>query len=118
MVKLLGLCNKKMKYGHHIVVETVNPLSFTSLANFYIDLTHVRPVHPETLRFLFGVVGFREVEVRFFSLVPDEGRLKMVEQEEVDEESKNRFETIYNKNIAIMNSVLFGAQDYAAIGKK
>ena len=73
MVKLLGLCYKKMKYGHHIVVETVNPLSFYSLANFYIDLTHVRPVHPETLRFLLRAVGFREVEARFFLPVPDEG---------------------------------------------
>ena len=118
MVKLLGLCYKKMKYGHHIVVETVNPLSFTSLANFYIDLTHVRPVHPETLRFLLGAVGFREVETRFLTPVPDEGRLSRVELEEEKRGQMGRFAEIHNKNVDMINNILYGDQDYAIIGKK
>ena len=118
MVKMLGLCYKKLKYGHHIVVETVNPLSFTSLANFYIDLTHVRPVHPETLRFLLGAVGFREVEVRFFSPVPDEGGLKKMEaEEEINDLTKQLIKT-YNGSIDMLNVNLYGAQDFAMIGKK
>jgi len=117
MVKMLGLCYKKLKYGHHIVVETVNPLSFTSLANFYIDLTHVRPVHPETLRFLLGAVGFREVEVRFFSLLPDEERLREMEvRSERDEYT--RLAHIHNINIGKINTIIYGAQDYAIIAKK
>ena len=118
MVKLLGLCYKKMKYGHHIVVETVNPLSFTSLANFYIDLTHVRPVHPETLRFLLGSVGFREVEARFLSPVSDERRLKGASFERREDELNGRIMEIHNNNVDMINSVLYGAQDYAIIGKK
>jgi O-antigen chain-terminating methyltransferase len=118
MVKMLGLCYKKLKYGHFIVVETVNPLSFTSLANFYKDLTHVRPVHPETLRFLLGSAGFRESETKFFSPVPDESRLKSVNLGEGVEEFRRRFIEIYNKNVNMMNGVLYGAQDYAVIGKK
>ena len=118
MVKLLGLCYKKMKYGHHIVVETVNPLSFTSLANFYIDLTHVRPVHPETLRFLLGAVGFREIEARFSSPVSDDGRLKRVTLEGDKSESMEGLAGIHNKNVDIINSLLYGSRDYAIIGKK
>ena len=118
MVKLLGLCYKKLKYGHHIVVETVNPLSFYSLANFYIDLTHVRPVHPETLRFLLGAVGFREVETRFSSPVLDDWRLKKVEFEREKRELLGSFAGIYDHNVDMINNVLYGAQDYAIIGKK
>jgi len=118
LVKMLGLCYKKLKYGHFIVVETVNPISFYSLANFYMDLTHVRPVHPATLRFLLGSVGFREIEVRFFSPVPDEERLKRVELEGEKKELMRRFAEIYDQNVDMINSVLYGAQDYAIIGKK
>jgi len=118
MVKLLGLCYKKLKYGHHIVVETVNPLSFYSLANFYIDLTHVRPVHPETLRFLLGAVGFREVENRFISPILDDARLKKMEAEEgMNDLTKQLIETC-NRNIEMLNVNLYGAQDFAMIGKK
>ena len=79
LIRLLALCHQKMKFGYHLVIETVNPLSFVSFANFYIDLTHKRPVHPETLQYIISAAGFRECEKKFFSPVPDEGRLKMIE---------------------------------------
>ena len=118
LVKMLGLCYKKLKYGYYIVAETVNPLSFFSFANFYIDLTHVRPVHPATLRFLLGSVGYRGVEVRFFSPVPDEDRLNRVNPEEKTKELMGISSEIYNQNVDMINNVLYGAQDYAVIGKK
>jgi len=49
LVRLLELCYQKLMFGYHLVVETVNPLSFASLANFYMDMSHVRPIHPETM---------------------------------------------------------------------
>ena len=68
-----------MKFGYHIVVETVNPLSFISFVNFYIDLTHKRPIHPETLHYLSSATGFRECEKKFFSAVSEDNRLKKIE---------------------------------------
>ena len=62
LIRMLGLCHEKLIYSDPIVVETVNPLSFFSFANFYIDMSHKRPVHPETLKFLLGAHGFREIE--------------------------------------------------------
>lgn len=118
LVKMLNLCNKKLKYGFHIVVETVNPLSFFSFANFYIDLTHIKPVHPETLKFLLSAVGFREIETKFISPVPDSMRLKKLpECDDLENKEKIIFET-YNQNIDMLNNILYGAQDYAIIGKK
>jgi O-antigen chain-terminating methyltransferase len=118
LVRLLELCYRKMKFGYYLVAETVNPLSFTSFANFYIDPTHVRPVHPATLKFLFGVAGFREIEAQFSSPVPDEVRLRRLPVDEGMGEAEKQRAEIYNMNVDLLNGTLYGAQDYAVIGKK
>ncbi|MGH9079122.1 MAG: class I SAM-dependent methyltransferase [Acidimicrobiales bacterium] len=47
-----------------LVIETINPRSSFALGNhFYADTTHVRPVHPETMRFLCEQVGFGRVQL-------------------------------------------------------
>ncbi|KUG21234.1 hypothetical protein ASZ90_009016 [hydrocarbon metagenome] len=118
LVRLLELCYRKLKYGFYLIAETVNPLSFASLANFYIDMTHVRPVHPATLKFLFGAAGFREIEVDFLSPVSEGSRLqKLPVDEEMTDLDRQQTE-ISNRNIEMQNGILFGAQDYAITGKK
>lgn len=118
LVRLLELCYRKMKSGYYCVVETVNPLSFASFANFYIDMTHVRPVHPETLKFLFGAAGFREVRAKFSAPVPDEAKLRKLLASEDVGETERQFAEIYNWNVDLLNGTLYGAQDYAMMGKK
>jgi len=118
LTNLLNLCNKKMKYGFYIIIETVNPLSLFSLANFYIDLSHVKPVHPETLRFLLNTTGFRDIEIKFLSPVPSEIKLqKLPYLDDLTEKSRLIIE-ICNQNTDMINNALYGAQDYAVIGKK
>jgi SAM-dependent methyltransferase len=118
LIRLLVLCHRKLKFGYNIVVETVNPLSFVSFVNFYIDMTHKRPIHPETLLYLFSASGFRDCEKRFFSPVSDEGRLKNIEGAADMNESDRKNVDVYNQNVEMLNTVLFGAQDYAIVGKK
>ncbi len=118
LIRLLGLCNQKMKFGYYIVVETVNPLSFVSFVNFYIDMTHKRPLHPETLQYLISAAGFRNCEKKFFSPVPDERRLKKIEETADMNETVRKNLDKYNHNVEMLNTVLFGAQDYAVVGKK
>jgi O-antigen chain-terminating methyltransferase len=118
LINLLHLCFKKLKYGYYIFVETVNPLSLVSFANFYIDMTHKKPVHPETLKFLLTSVGFRDLNIRYFSPVSEEARLqKAAINNSMEEWAKNYLE-VYNHNIEKLNNILYGAQDYAVIGKK
>jgi O-antigen chain-terminating methyltransferase len=107
-----------MKFGYHIVIETVNPLSFVSFVNFYIDMTHIRPVHPETLQYLFSASGFRECEKKFFSPVSDAGRLKKIEGAAGMNTNEMKNIAVYNHNVEMLNDLLFGAQDYAIVGKK
>ena len=118
LIRLLALCHQKIKFGYYMVVETVNPLSFVSFVNFYIDMTHKRPVHPETLQYLFTASGFRECEKKFFSPVSDEARLKKIEGTADMNATESKIVDVYNHNIDMLNAVLFGAQDYAVVGKK
>jgi len=49
--------------------------------------------------------------------VPEEVRLRRIDLEHSNEREKRLIE-ICNHNIDMINSVLFGAQDYAVMGKK
>jgi len=101
MIDLIQVSYQKLKPGGVIVLETVNPKTLASLRNFYIDLTHNRPVMPETLKFLFESNGFKSVEIKYYSCVPEEHQL-----------------TGDDKNIEKLNNMLFGFQDYAVVGWK
>jgi O-antigen chain-terminating methyltransferase len=118
LIHLLQLCHQKMQYGFYLVAETVNPLSFFSFANFYIDLNHVRPVHPETLRFLFDNAGFQELEANFLSPVTDEARLQKFPSDWGRDDEGRRMVEVYNRNVEMLNGILYGAQDYSVVGKK
>jgi O-antigen chain-terminating methyltransferase len=62
--RLVRLGLEKLKPGGVLVVETINPRSLFALGNhFYADTSHIRPVHPETLRFICEQVGFSSVQL-------------------------------------------------------
>ncbi|HOE45316.1 class I SAM-dependent methyltransferase [Methanothrix soehngenii] len=117
LIKMLNLSFMKLIYGGTIVVETVNPLSFFSFANFYIDMSHKRPVHPETLRFLLNAAGFREIKIELIAPVRDDARLKKIKIGERRDGHREEIE-IYNHNIDMLNAIIYGPQDYALIGIK
>lgn len=117
LIRMLELSFKKLNYGGIIVVETVNPTTFSAIASFYIDMSHKKPVHPDTLRFLLDFAGFKSLETIFLNPIPENARLKKIEY--MDGEIINRrVIDICNHNSDILNSTLFGAQDYAIVGKK
>ena len=115
---MLNLCYRKLKYGYYIVIETVNPQSFVSFVNFYIDQTHKKPVHPATLKFLLESVGFREIETKFLSPLEDEARLRKINSEGEIDDRERSFIEIFNQNVDMINDIIYGMQDYAVIGKK
>jgi len=118
LMKVLRLSYQKMIYGSYIVAETVNPLSFTSFANFYIDMSHKKPLHPQTLSYLFESAGFREVRIEFHSPLPDYARLEAIPPIEYMDGNIKNISNIYNSNIDKLNKILYGPQDYVVIGKK
>jgi 2-polyprenyl-3-methyl-5-hydroxy-6-metoxy-1,4-benzoquinol methylase len=117
LIKMIDLCYKKMLFGAYIIMETVNPLSLLSLANFYMDMSHKRPVHPETLKFLMSAAGFRETVAQFYEPAVEDGRLRYIDADELAEKERSLADII-NRNTDMLNNMIFGPQDYAAIGKK
>jgi SAM-dependent methyltransferase len=55
----------KTAVGGTVIIETINPYSALSLATFYGDPTHVKPMRPETVKFLLEWQGFRHVQMIF-----------------------------------------------------
>jgi O-antigen chain-terminating methyltransferase len=115
---MLTLIYKKMKYGYHILIGTVNPLSFGSLVNFYIDPTHKRPIHPLTLEFLLGSANFREIKTEFFANVSADAKLRKIEIGDYTADKEKNFIGIFNRNIDMLNEVIYGPQGYVVVGKK
>ena len=51
LAKLLEAASHKIRPGGTIVLETINPACWVAFFESYLrDLTHVRPLHPETLQ--------------------------------------------------------------------
>ena len=101
LAELIKLAYQKTKPGGVIILETVNPFSIFSLRNFFIDLTHNKPIPQDTLKFLVEASGFVDTSVHFSSPVTDELKLSG------DDENTKK-----------LNELLFSFQDYAIIGWK
>ncbi len=117
LIEMVGLACSRIEPGGFIVVETPNPQCLLIFASFfYADLSHVQPIHPETMRFLLLSAGFKDVEIKFVNPVPRNQRLgKVVIQDIAPGEI---WVDELNANMDKLNSVLFGDMDYAAIAKK
>jgi len=80
--------------------------------SFYIDPSHVKPVHPLTLKYLVEKMGFREVNLLF-----TEGS-KMPYQIPALAADGIENLTAFNDSMQSVAQMLFGSQDYALIARK
>lgn len=108
MVSLLDQCFRKLRYGGRIILETPNPLSLLIFSNsFYMDPTHQKPIHPETLKFMLNQVGFEVTETIFSGDIEPEHKMQFLPVEKQMEE--------LNRNFDKLNHWLYGPQDYAVV---
>lgn len=118
LINIIKLCHDKVRYGSYFVIETINPLCLSTFSTFFADLSHIRPIHPHTIRFLLESVGFRDVQCKLLSPFPEASRLNKMEiDSSMRDKEKVCIETM-NQNIEKLNSLLYGYQDYAIIAKK
>jgi len=117
LMRFLELAELRLRPGAPIVLETINPSSWSAFFESYIrDLTHVRPVHPDTLRHLLVASGFRDVEIAWRSPYPDHGKLERVVPPAGDRDDAAT--AALNRNIDRLNGLMFGPRDYAAIARR
>jgi len=119
LIALVRLAHQKLRPGGVLLCETPNPACLTVFSGaFYVDLTHIKPIHPEAARFVLEAAGFREVEVRYANPYPPEMRLQPLEPLWYMRRYEEAFLQALNDNFARLNDLLWGAQDYAVIGRK
>ncbi len=118
MLRLLGLISTRLAKGRYFIVKTINPLSLATFTDYYIDVTHVRALHPAALQYMIKSEGFEAAEIMFLARVPDRERLRKFEMSPGLSDRERRMAETYNRNIDVLNGLLFGPEDYAVIGRK
>ena len=97
------------------MLETVNVRSVLAFLEVYNrDLTHERPLHPDTLGFLAAAAGFSEVRIEMRSPVDAATRLQAVPAEGLPPLAAQAL----NENVARLNALLYGPQEYALIARR
>lgn len=116
--ELLRLTKEKVMPGGRAVFETINPRSLLALSsNYFRDLTHVFPLHPDTLGFEMELAGLSVVETRYLSPVSKEAQLREIP---IPEDAPPRFVTALegvNRAFDQLNELIYGYQDYALVGE-
>ena len=70
LLRFLELAFHKLRPGGRMVLETLNPACWVAFFESYIrDITHVWPLHPETLKYLVVASGFTSAAIEFRSPV-------------------------------------------------
>ncbi len=119
LLQFLELAFHKVRPGGRIVLETLNPACWVAFFDSYIrDITHVWPLHPETLKYLVLASGFTRADLEFRSPVAAHDRLQAVALPNGADTSLADLTETFNANVEKLNSRLFTHLDYAVIGAR
>ena len=123
LMRFLDTAYHKARSGSKIVLETINPACWYAFFESYIrDITHVRPLHPDTLKYLILASGFQKVEVRYREPFPDESKLQPIARlspgEFAPPAELAAFVFAFNENVTKLNQLLFTYLDYVVIGER
>lgn len=115
LTALLAEAHRTLRKGGLLLLEAVNPRSVVGLLEaFHRDLTHERPLHPDTLSFLAAAAGFTDVRMELRSPVPPEARLQPVPAEGLPERAGG----VLNENVERLNALVYGPMDYALLARR
>lgn len=113
--QIISLCNtayEKLSEGGCIIIETPNPTSLSIYTNaFYIDPSHVKPVHPLTMKYYLEKAGFKKIEIIFTESSKPQTEIPALK---TDAENIEEF----NEALKKVSDIIFGSQDYAIIATK
>ncbi|MET0554696.1 MAG: class I SAM-dependent methyltransferase, partial [Vicinamibacteria bacterium] len=111
----LAEAHRTLRPGGLLVLETVNVRSVLAFLEVYNrDLTHEKPLHPDTLAFLAAAAGFSDVRVDMRSSVDASTHLQAVPTEGLPPLAAEAL----NENVARLNALLYGPQEYALVARR
>jgi O-antigen chain-terminating methyltransferase len=116
--RLARLAWRALAPGGALILETPSPLSLVVAArSFWLDPTHLRPVHPDTLVHLVREAGIEPGERLDLSPFEERDRLPEIDLASVPEDQRDLADKI-NRLRDTLDDLLFGYQDYAVVGRK
>jgi O-antigen chain-terminating methyltransferase len=116
--RLVRLAWRALRKGGVLILETPNPLSMVVAArNFWLDPTHVRPVHPESLKLMYELAGFEPVERLDLRPFPQPDRLPEIDLATLPAEQRPLADQV-NRLRDRIDEMLFGYQDFGMVGRK
>ncbi|HWM90991.1 MAG TPA: methyltransferase domain-containing protein, partial [Thermoanaerobaculia bacterium] len=116
--RLVRLAYRALKPGGVLILETPNPLSMLVAArSFWLDPTHIRPVHPESLKLMYELAGFDPVERLDLRPYPDSERLPEIDLAQLPEEQRVLADRV-NRLRDRLDELLFGYQDFGMVGRR
>jgi O-antigen chain-terminating methyltransferase len=124
LLRFLRAAGRVLRPGARLVVETINPSCWVAFFESFIkDLTHVRPLHPDTLKFLVIAAGFTDVETRFRTPIPERDRLRRVAAMPAPSaagDARRLYDLIeaFNLNMERLNDRIFTHLDYAIVARR
>ena len=121
--RFLETAYHKMRPGAPLVLETINPACWMAFFETYIrDLTHQRPLHPDTLKYLVQASGFQNADVRFRQPVGDGDKLDRVSLPagaiSSGDSALAGLAQAINAHADKLNARLFSSMDYAIIARR
>jgi O-antigen chain-terminating methyltransferase len=124
LMRLIETAAHKLRPGGLLVLETINPACWVAFFESYIrDLTHVRPLHPDTLRYLVQTSGFSQVDIQFRAPVAEADRLQGVRLPAPPPGQEHEATLVdlvdaVNAHADKLNARLFTFMDYAVIARR
>ena len=118
LLRLVSVAFHKLRPGATVALETINPACWYAFFESYLrDLTHVRPVHPDTLKYLLQASGFQQIEVRFLAPVAERDKLQAVQTAQEGHAGGPLVDLAdtFSANVEKINRLVFTYLDYAAI---
>ncbi len=124
LLQLLDTAFLKLRPGATLILETINTASWAAFFSSYIrDITHIRPLHPDTLQYFVTASGFQHVRVEYRSPWPESSKLESLSVPDHDGSSETLSALVtrvrtFNRNVERLNGLLFADQDFAVIGDR
>ena len=124
LLAFLNEAQRVLRPGAAIALETINVACWYAFFQSYIrDITHARPLHPETLQYLVTASGFTGAEVQFRVPVPQAERLQRVpaivqQAEGEDKDALIELADVIDRNVDTLNNLLFTTLDYAVVARR
>ena len=122
LLRFLAAAAQALRPGAAIVLETINPACWSAFFDSYVrDLTHVRPVHPDTLKFLVMAAGFTDVTIQWRSPYPEAGKLERLPaaaRAAASDPALPSLLDVLDRNVDRLNGLFFTHRDYAIVARR